>query len=129
MRILIDTQCWLWLNAHTDRFSRATLRRLESPQTDLLLSAASVWEMAIKHALGKLRLPDRLGDYVSSRMRLTRTRELPVTIGHAAHVGTLPLHHRDPFDRILVAQAQVEHLLLLSADAAFKDYDVDVIEP
>src|SRR5215813_13945607 len=108
MRILLDTQIWLWLCKSPERVSKRTLRQLEDERNELLLSAASVWEIAIKYALGKLPLPSPPARYVPSRMASTRTTSLAVDQAHALRVATLPPHHRDPFDRILVAQALVE---------------------
>lgn len=127
MTILVDTQCWLWMTSRPERFSATTRARLEDPATTLLLSAASAWEMAIKHALGKLRLPSPPADYIASRLRETRTTCLPVSCAHAGRVADLPHHHRDPFDRLLVAQAQVERVRLLTADAIFARYDVETM--
>jgi PIN domain nuclease of toxin-antitoxin system len=127
MRLLLDTQCWLWMNAAPERFSPATKRLVESPDTELLLSAASALEIAIKHALGKLRLPAKPADYVPSRLEQTHTIALPILHDHALRSGELPPHHRDPFDRLLIAQAQLERLSLLTSDRAFAAYDVDVI--
>ena len=128
MRILLDTHCWLWLNASPERFSHEALRRVDAAGTELLLSAASAWEIAIKYALGKLRLPEPPAEYVPSRLRVTRTTTLAVTSDHALRVSELPSHHRDPFDRLLVAQAQIERLPIMTGDPRFKAYDVDVID-
>jgi PIN domain nuclease of toxin-antitoxin system len=91
------------------------------------LSAASAWEIAIKYALGKVRLPFEPHAYVTSRLRATGTRALDVRVEHATRVAHLPPHHRDPFDRLLVAQAQIERLPIMTADPAFSRYDVDLI--
>ena len=129
MRLVIDTQCWLWLNTAPERFSPERRRQLERSDTELLLSAASAWEIAIKFALGKLPLPERPAEYVPSRMRLTRTATLPVNDAHALHVAELPRHHRDPFDRLIIAQAQIERLPILTGDPQFGAYEVDTVEP
>ena len=129
MKLLVDTQCWLWLSTAPERFSAERRRQIDRSDTELLLSAASAWEMAIKFALGKLPLPERPEAYVPSRMRLTRTTSLPVTEAHALQVAELPRHHRDPFDRLIVAQAQLERLPILTADPLFAPYDVETLEP
>ena len=128
MRILVDTQCWLWMNATPERLSAGVRRRLLAADTTLYLSAASAWEIAIKYALGKLQLPDAPAEYVSSRMRQTRTTPLAVSHEHALEVAALPGHHRDPFDRLLVAQARLERLPILTADRHFALYDIDIID-
>jgi len=129
MKLLVDTQCWLWLSAAPERFSEERRRQFARSDTDLVLSAASAWEIAIKFALGTLHLPEPPSEYVPSRLRLTRTSTLPVSDRHALRVADLPHHHRDPFDRLLIAQAQLEKLPILTADPQFAAYDVDVLEP
>lgn len=128
MRVLLDTQCWLWLNTMPSRFSTATLNRLKRDDTERFLSAASVWEIAIKYAVGKLPLPERPLQYVPPRLVLTRTGPLPVTDRHAALVAELPMHHRDPVDRLIIAQAQLERLRILTADPQFGAYDVELLD-
>jgi PIN domain nuclease of toxin-antitoxin system len=129
LRILIDTQCWLWMQSEPGRFRESTRQLLLDPASTLLLSAASSWEIAIKYALGKLPLPVSPAEYVPTRMRLSGTTGLPVEHVHALHVATLPPHHRDPFDRLLVAQAQLESVPILTADAALADYAVTLLAP
>jgi PIN domain nuclease of toxin-antitoxin system len=129
LRILIDTQCWLWMQSEPARFREPTRQLLLDPANTLLLSAASSWEIAIKYALGKLPLPVAPAEYVPTRMRLSGTTGLPVEHVHALHVATLPAHHRDPFDRLLVAQAQLESVPILTADAALADYAVTLLAP
>lgn len=124
MRILLDTHCWLWLQTAPERIPPDALEALASPDDVLLLSSASAWEIAIKYALGRLPLPDPPERYVPSRMASSGTTALPVDVRHAVHVASLPPHHRDPFDRLLVAQAQLEELTLLTADAQLSAYDV-----
>ena len=127
MKILVDTQCWLWMAASPERFSVHTRSLIEARDNELYLSAASAWEIAIKHGLGKLRLPEPPARYVPSRLDALRTLALPIEHGHALHVATLPPYHRDPFDRLLVAQAQVEDLPILTADPVFAHYEVTTI--
>ncbi len=127
MKLLLDTQIWLWLQTQPERVVDDVRDRLVEGSTQLLLSAASSWEIAIKHALGKLALPEPPRDYVPSRMRSSGVDGLQVSHAHALHVATLPHHHGDPFDRLLVAQAQLEDLTLLTADRQLERYDVDVI--
>ena len=124
---LLDTRCWLWLQTDRARFDASLLANLADPTTQRYLSAASVWEIAIKYAIGKLPLPDSPSIYVPERMRLNRVRSLAITPAHALTAAALPSHHRDPFDRILVAQAQVEGLTLVTADNALELYDVRMV--
>jgi PIN domain nuclease of toxin-antitoxin system len=125
VKFLVDTHCWLWLNASPERLAPEVLSLLEDPANDLLLSAASSWEIAIKYALGKLSLPEPPSHYVPSRMNATGSRGLPIEHAHSLRVAELPPHHRDPFDRLLVAQAQIEKLVLVTADRQFEAYDVE----
>jgi PIN domain nuclease of toxin-antitoxin system len=127
MKILLDTQCWLWMAAAPERLSARARGLVDSTENDLFLSAASAWEIAIKHALGKLQLPEPPARYVPTRLEVLRTLALPIEHSHALQVGALPAHHRDPFDRVLIAQAQVEDLPILTADSVFSRYDVVVI--
>ncbi len=127
MRVLLDTHCWLWVHAQPERFSLAARAVIEDTGNQLFFSAASAWEIAIKYALGKLPLPVPPAEYVPSRMERGDTAALPVEHEHALRVATLPPHHRDPFDRLLVAQCQTERMRLLTKDPQFKPYDIEVI--
>ncbi len=127
MRVLLDTQAWLWMLAAPERLAPASRRLLTKSDNELLLSAASAWEIAIKHGLGKLRLPDTPERAIPELMTRTGVVPLPVLHRHALRVATLPRKHGDPFDRLLVAQAQIEDLAILTADRSFRLYDVRVI--
>ncbi len=127
MKIILDTQCWLWMQAEPARFRARSRKLILEPANELCLSVASVWEIAIKTGLGKLKLPAPVDEYVTSRLALQSVRSLPIEQAHALRVALLPPHHRDPFDRILIAQAQVEDLPVLTSDRAFRAYEVEVI--
>jgi PIN domain nuclease of toxin-antitoxin system len=127
MRVLVDTQCWLWMTAAPERLSPDARAIVETPEHDLYLSAASAWEIAIKYSIGKLTLPEPPAAYVPSRMEATRVRALAIDHAHALQVSALPRHHRDPFDRLLIAQAQLEDLTILTADSLFDAYEVATI--
>ncbi len=127
MRVLLDTQVWLWMLAAPDRLSTASRALLAAAENELLFSAASAWEIAIKHGLGKLQLPESPAEYIPRMMVHTSVTPLPVHHRHALHVAQLPEHHRDPFDRLLVAQAQVEGVPIVSADRHFLPYDIEVL--
>jgi PIN domain nuclease of toxin-antitoxin system len=120
--ILVDTHVLLWHLTDDPRLGPVPTDAIEEHGFDVFVSAASIWELAIKSALGKLQIPDDLpGNVVQNGFRL-----LDVTPEHAWATRSLPMHHRDPFDRMLVAQAKVEGLLLLSADPALSAYDVSL---
>ena len=127
MRLLIDTQSWLWMQASPERLNERALAVVSDPGTDLLLSAASSWEIAVKYGLGKLPLPSAPAEYVPDRMRSSGVTALPVTHTHGLHVTQLPHHHRDPFDRMLIAQAQLDGLTILTSDKVFEQYEVKII--
>lgn len=124
--ILIDTHVWLWLNNQVDRLSSSALTLL-STSDEIYLSAASAWEIAVKWASGKLPLPVPPKEYIPSRMTENGIRSLPIHHRHALRLAALPLHHKDPFDRILVAQAQVEGLKLMTADRGLASYEVEIL--
>ena len=129
MRVLIDTQCWLWMNVSPDKLSERTRALLLRRDTERLLSTAGIWEIAIKYQLGKLPLPIAPADYVPDRLRLTRTQPLPITAAHALRAGGLPALHHDPFDRMLVAQALVEGVPVLSSDRRLDGYGIRRLAP
>ena len=121
MRLLVDTHVLLWAAAEPARLPPSFRRRLEAPDVDVLFSAASIWELAIKLQLGRLALRVDLETFAGAAID-RGFRELPVTSAHAARVQRLPLHHRDPFDRLLVAQAICEPARLLTVDRALAAY-------
>ncbi len=124
MRLLLDTHVVLWwLNADR-RLSAAARDAVAAADGEVLVSTASVWEMAIKAGLGRLRLPDDTGGFLADQFRANRFKVLPVGLDHAAAVRGLPGHHKDPFDRLLVAQALIEGATLVTQDAALRAYPV-----
>jgi PIN domain nuclease of toxin-antitoxin system len=125
MRLLLDTHVWLWLVAAPERLSRDARDRLELSDTRLFLSAASGWEMSIKQQLGRLELGGPAERVIPELMLRSDVTPLPITHLHGLRAGALPPHHRDPFDRMLIAQAQLEGLPIMTADAAFAAYDVE----
>jgi PIN domain nuclease of toxin-antitoxin system len=127
MRLLLDTPVWLWMLAAPERLSRRSRGLVIAAENELVLSAVSAWEIAIKYGLGKLDLPESPSEYVPRLMDRTGVTPLAIYHRHALRVAMLPPHHRDPFDRLLVAQAQLEELPILTADRSFSLYDVAVI--
>lgn len=123
MRLLVDTHAALWFLEGDRRLSHLARNLIEDDKIERRLSAATVWEVAIKRSLGKLIAP---ADF-HERMAKQGVAGLPVTDAHAAAVADLPLPHHDPFDRLLVAQAQVEGMSILSADKILRKYDVPVL--
>lgn len=127
MKLLLDTHCWLWLVAEPERIRGNVVEMLVEEGNEVYVSAATAWEIVIKHALGKLSLPTPPTEYVPPRMAALGHLALPIEQRHALQVAGLPPHHKDPFDRILVAQAQVEDMHLVTADRLVAAYDVRVI--
>lgn len=125
--ILIDTHIWLWSRSEPERFSRSARDAITDPRNRLILSVVSVTEIAIKYAIGKLVLPEPPSVFVPPRLAEDGITILPLHLVHGLALAGLPMHHRDPFDRMLVAQAQCENLPILTADRRFEAYDVEVV--
>lgn len=127
MRALLDTHAFLWWITNDPRLSRKVHEIISDSENELFLSVASGWEMAIKVGLGRLQLPPNLEHFILEQMALNAIESLPVQMSHALHVYKLPAHHRDPFDRMLIAQAQLENLPILTVDPQIARYSVKVI--
>lgn len=126
-RYLIDTHVWLWMQSDPYRLSEEARALVADIRNGILLSAVSAWEIAIKYRLGKLALPQPPASYVPDRMRRSGTSALSVDHAHVLKTADLPAHHRDPFDRLLVAQAQLLDLTIVTADERLSAYDVAVV--
>ena len=126
MRLLLDTHTWLLMVADPDRLSRRARRLVQRADSELFLSAASAWEIAIKWSIGKLTLPADPVEYVPSRIAQTGVMPLAIKLAHALQVARLPPHHRDPFDRLLIAQALVEELVFVTSDRQLEAYDLRI---
>ena len=127
LRLLLDTHCWIWFHWYPDRLPSPIRRRLRQESSELFLSAATVIEITIKHGSGRLRLPQSPDEFVAALLA-SSVLPLPVGLDHALAVGTLPPHHQDPFDRLLVAQALVEDLTLVSADPQVLRYPARTLD-
>ena len=127
MKALLDTHAFLWWVLDDSRLSKRAREAIGDPKSDVFFSVASAWELAIKTTLGRLSLPGPLESFLPQQLALNGFRVLPVSLSHALAVAALPLHHGDPFDRILVAQAQIEELRLVSGDRRIARYDVERI--
>jgi len=125
--LLLDTHCWLWLKAEPDRLPSPLRRRITRDPAKLVLSAASVLEISIKQATGRLKLQVDPATLVEELVE-DGVKPLDVTMAHALRLASLPRHHRDPFDRLLIAQALTEGFTLVTADAQILAYDVPVID-
>ena len=127
MKALLDTHTFLWWIANDPQLSQRARQVVEDGATELFLSVASGWEMAITSRLGKLKVPDDLYSFVAEQVRINAIEVLPIEMIHALHVHALPDHHRDPFDRMLVAQSQIEKMPILTSDPQIARYAVTVI--
>ena len=124
MRLLLDTHAFLWWYEGNSRMSLLARQAVDDDSNQVLVSAASAWEIATKHRLGKLPSADPIASDIAGAIADQDFEELPITVAEAARAGALPGPHRDPFDRILIAQALSRDLLLISTDAAFDQYHV-----
>lgn len=122
MRLLLDTHAFIWWDSDPAKLSLQALTLCQDTQNSLLLSVASVWEMQIKGQLGKLHLTLPLADLIESQQQTNHFEVLPVMLVHVLALQHLPTHHKDPFDRLLLAQASVEELTVLSNDPLFLKY-------
>jgi PIN domain nuclease of toxin-antitoxin system len=126
--LLLDSQALLWWREGSRRLGPRARAAISRDAFGVLVSAASAWEFAIKSATGKLKLREPVEQWLPAALAGSGFDPLPVTIAHALKVTTLPFHHADPFDRLLIAQAQLENLTLVTADSAFEDYDVTLLD-
>lgn len=122
MRVLLDTHSLLWFLAGDDRLSTLARETIEDGQNDVLASIASLWEIAIKHSLGKLELMRPFPELFPAELHSNAITVLGAEVGHLARLAELPFLHRDPFDRLLIAQALVEDLPVVGVDSAFDPY-------
>jgi PIN domain nuclease of toxin-antitoxin system len=127
VRILLDTHTFLWWNDASPRLSKKALTLLADPANTLLLSVVSAWELILKTQTGKMRLAESPSVYVPTRMAHYAMETLPVTLAHVLASESLPIHHRDPFDRLLIAQATVEGVPIVTADPEFRRYSIKVL--
>jgi PIN domain nuclease of toxin-antitoxin system len=123
MSLLLDTQVLLWYLGHSERIGQRARRRIDQASAVVFVSVVSVWEIEIKRALGKLRAPNDLEQSLAEK----RFSELSLRLTHVAELASLPSLHRDPFDRMLVAQARAEQLTLVTADEQIRRYDVKTL--
>jgi PIN domain nuclease of toxin-antitoxin system len=126
MRALLDTNAWLWFSASSHRLGPKTRALLVDPANELFLSLASAWEFSIKAGLGKIVGAGDPAAYVRTRLRRQQIAPLAITLEHVLAVAMLPSHHRDPFDRLLVAQAQAESLTIVTSDPYLARYGIPI---
>lgn len=127
MNLLFDTQSFLWWSDAPERLSRPALAALQDPANQLILSVVSAWEVQIKLHTGKLSIASPLGLLVETQQKVNNVQVLPIYLEHVYHLASLPMLHKDPFDRLLIAQALAEDLTLVSADGIFSRYPVSLL--
>jgi PIN domain nuclease of toxin-antitoxin system len=128
MKLLLDTHIFIWWADQPEKLSPAALSALQDEANELLLSVASVWEMQIKIQLGKLKLSLPLKELVKNQQETNDIRVSPVALTHVLALDALPFHHKDPFDRLLIAQSIEEDLTLVTADSQFSAYSVKLLQ-
>ena len=127
MRAILDTNCFLWGITDSEKLSSAARSFMADLDNSLCLSAASLWEIAVKVSIGKLELLRPFDQLIPEQLAVNAIDLLPIEPPHLSRLITLPFHHRDPFDRLIIAQAQTEDIALVSSDAVFQKYDVKLI--
>lgn len=124
MRVLLDTHTFLWFVNDDPQLSPIAKNLLES-DADVWVSIASLWEIAIKVNIGKLTLPKPFNEFISQQIQSNEIDVLAIAITHVSEISTLPSHHRNPFDRLLIAQSMIEQVPLISVDVIFDRYGID----
>ena len=127
MNLLLDTSCWLWWFASPEKLNAEAIAIISDFNNKLFFSAASIWEISIKVSVGKLKLPTAPSDYIPQRMNALGMTSLDIKGHHAITAASLPQHHKDPFDRMIIAQSNLENFPVLTSDLTFKKYDVKFI--
>jgi PIN domain nuclease of toxin-antitoxin system len=127
MKALLDTHVFLWWIMDDPQLTTYIRKIISDSDNDLFFSAASCWEIAIKAQLGKLKLPAKSDIFISDQLATNAIQSLPVHSSHALHVFNLPSLHRDPFDRIIVAQAHLENIPVITSDSLISQYDIATI--
>lgn len=127
MKLLLDTHAFLWLNDDAAQLSETVKALCSSGEHEFYLSMASPWEMQIKSQLGKLTLAISIEELVNKNRLENNIQILPIELSHISYLEKLPKHHKDPFDRIMIAQAITESMMIVTVDHVFSDYSVQVV--
>jgi PIN domain nuclease of toxin-antitoxin system len=127
MRFLIDTHTFIWYVQSSEQLTTSVTTIINNGRNEILLSTASIWEMAIKQSTGKLNLGLPYANFINEQMRINNIGLLQIEVAHLDVVASLPFHHRDPFDRLLVAQVLVENIPIISIDLSFDAYSIQRI--
>jgi len=127
VRLLLDTCCFIWISGNPHRLPYQVLDAFREPENEIYLSVSSAWEIAIKYKAGRLDLPGLPEKIIPKRLLDYSLKTLDIDLEHVLLAGELPLHHYDPFDRLLIAQAKIERLTIMTPDKAFGAYDVPLL--
>lgn len=127
MRLLLDTHSFLWYIEDDDKLSQRAEQIISDMDNEVLLSIGSLWEIAIKYGIGKLSLSRAFSEFIPEQLQINQIDVLPISLPHLATYTELPFYHRDPFDRLIIAQAMVENIPVVSRDRPFQEYSIDVI--
>lgn len=127
MKLLLDTHTFIWWDSEPNKLSPKVLALCQDQANIVLFSVASVWEIQIKLQLGKLKLNLPLAEVIENQQQINNIEVLPVTLSHVLALQSLPAHHKDPFDRLLIAQANVENAVIVSNDSVFAKYPVKLL--
>jgi PIN domain nuclease of toxin-antitoxin system len=125
MKVLIDTHAFIWWTSNSQKLTPAVYSLITNPMTDVVLSIVSIWEIQIKLSLGKIELKTNLPELIDCEVRCNRIELLHLSLFHIYELNNLPHYHKDPFDRLLIAQAKFEKLSIVSIDDKFNDYEID----
>ena len=127
MRLLVDTSSFLWFVAGSGRLSEKARKFMEDFDNELVLSVASLWEMAIKVSIGKLEMLEDFDQFIPEKLEENEIEILHIRLAHLSEMMKLPFHHRDPVDRLIIAQSVSENIQVIARDGIFKKYPVDII--
>ncbi len=127
MKLLLDTHALLWFIGNNPQLSKASRQSIEDPANDKFVSAVSLWEIAIKISLEKLKLPRPFGEVFPHQLEVNGFELLPISCGQLIQLASLPFHHRDPFDRLLIAQAMADGMIIVTRDPEFSKYPANVL--
>ncbi len=127
MNLLLDSQAFIWMHNEPHKLSNRVAMEILNPANTLFLSMGSVWEIQIKIQIGKFKFKDPLANVIAEQQKVNSLQILPINLAHVLELGKLPFHHKDPFNRLLIAQANAEKMILVSLDAKFSAYPVNVL--
>lgn len=127
MRALLDTHAFLWWISDSSRLSKRAYEFIEKPSNTIYLSSVSFWEISIKSTLGSIQFPKKMESFIAEQISINSFEPLSINISHAVNIRDLPQHHKDPFDRMLISQSQIEDMPLITGDKLISKYKIELI--